>query len=337
MRAPQYIRTLLPLIMGLLVGGLGATLFRESMPGSEGSPEERANKLDVELKQANNRIAALEASKSEAQEPQGVLGRIAGNSRDAKDRRRTLADGARRIAEDIREGRPVSPDDIFRVSQPLMRDLAPLFDRIRVKAQQQEIERITGELARKYKLTPQGQEALKQWFVEESNKTAKQWSDMVARDGTRLEDVIRASREVRLDEGLDAFMPSLLSGDQLAAFQAERTAERMQRMQQEADTKVQRLNAIVGLDEAQKDQIFGIMVRGSREYDPAMIIDGALGPVGATPGGNPHEAMLSVLTPDQRAAYEAELSRRRAEAAKDMEAIGLTLPANWEMLEEGFR
>ncbi len=333
MPLPQSIRALLPLIIGLVVGGVGATLFRESMPGGEGSPEERANKLEVELKQANNRIAALEATNSQAPEPQGVLGRIAGS----KDRRRTLADGARQIAEDIREGRPVSPDDIFRASQPLMRDLAPLFDRIRVKAQQQEIERMTGELARKYNLTPEGQEALKQWFVEQSNKTAKQWSEMVARDGTRLEDIIRASHDVRFDEGLDDFMPSLLSGDQLAAFQAERLAERMQRVQHEADTKVQRLDAIVGLDEAQKDQVFGIMVRGSREYDPSMIIDGALGPVGPTPGGNPREAMLSVLSADQRAAYEAETARRRAEAAKDMAAVGLTLPPNWEFLDENFR
>jgi hypothetical protein len=78
------------------------------------------------------------------------------------------------------------------------------------------------------------------------------------------------------------------------------------------------------------------MVRGSREYDSSMIIDGALGPVGPTPGGDRREAMLSVLTPDQRAAYDAETQRRRAEATKDMEAIGLTLPASWEFLDEGF-
>src|SRR4030095_9470634 len=139
MAFPRSIRALVPLVIGLVVGGVGAILFRESMPGGEGSPEERANKLELELKEENHRIAALEATNSQ---PKGPLGRIAGS----KDRRRTLADGARQIAEDIREGRPVSPDDIFRASQPLMRDLAPLFDRIRVKAQQQEIERMAGEL-----------------------------------------------------------------------------------------------------------------------------------------------------------------------------------------------
>src|SRR5262245_16880500 len=125
MQLPRSVRAMVPLVIGLIVGGVGATLFRESMPGGEGSPEERANKLEAELKQATSRIAALEAPKP---------GEHASGSRaSSKDRRRTLADGARQIAEDIREGRPVSPDDIFRASQPLMRDLAPLFDRIRVK------------------------------------------------------------------------------------------------------------------------------------------------------------------------------------------------------------
>jgi hypothetical protein len=47
--------------------------------------------------------------------------------------------------------------------------------------------------------------------------------------------------------------------------------------------------------------------------------------------------MLSVLTPDQRTAYDAETARRRAQAAKDMAAVGLTLPPNWEFLDEDFR
>jgi hypothetical protein len=83
--------------------------------------------------------------------------------------------------------------------------------------------------------------------------------------------------------------------------------------------------------------VFGIMARSSPDYDSSITLNGALGPIGATPGGDPHEAMLTVLTPDQRVRYDAERQRRRTQAAKDMAAVGLTLPHNWEFLDENFR
>ena len=314
----QSIRPVLPLVIGLLVGGLGTSMFLQSMPGAAGSPEERANKLEVELQKAQNRIAAMEGP-------------------DARTRRRpgrSLADGARNIFDDIRDGKPVSPDDIFRASQPLLRDLSPLFDRLRLKQQQQMIDSMTGELARKYDLTPQQQESLKQWFGKKSQENAQRWKDLVASDSTRLEDLMRASRDARPDDGLDAFMAQTLSGDKLTDFQNNRMAERAQRVQQDADSRVARLDSIVKLDAAQRDQVFGIMARGSRDYDPAMRLEGVAGDIGATAaGGNRQQAMLTVLRPDQRAAYEAEQQRRREEAASNMEAIGLRLPPTWDMLD----
>jgi hypothetical protein len=316
-------------VIGLLVGAVGATLFLDSMPGHAGSPEERATKLEMSLKQAQNRIAALEANSSQERD-----GTASAWSRTRSDeRKRALADGARSIADDLRAGRPVNPEDIFRASKPLLRDLAPLFDRMRVKEQQQVIDRMTGEFARKYGLTPESKSALREWFEGKSNEQARRWNELVTRDSTTLEDVVRASQDVRLDEGLETFMQSFLPSDKLAAFKAERLAERAHRVEQQADAKVQQLDSIVGLDERQRDQVFGIMARNSRDYDPSMILEGARGEIGATPGGKPQDAMLAVLRPDQRATYEAERQRRREAAAKEAEAVGLTLPAGWEMLE----
>ena len=93
------------------------------------------------------------------------------------------------------------------------------------------------------------------------------------------------------------------------------------------------LDSIVGLDEAQRDQVFGIMARGSRDYDPRMKIEGAQGEIDAIPTGNRQAAVLGVLRPDQRATFEAERQRQREEASKDMEAMGLVLPPNWDPLE----
>jgi hypothetical protein len=332
MPLPQSLRSVVVLVVGLAVGGVGAVLFRDSLPGAEGSPEARLQALELELQRARNRIAELEGGDASDSERGGVLHRLTN-----RERRRTLRDGTRDLAEELRAGRRVTPDDVFRATQPLMRDLAPLFDRMRVREQQKRIDSMAGELARKYDLNPQQQAVLKQWFEEKAAKEANAWTQMIGREGTRLQDVMRAAQDVRPDEGLDAFMPSVLSGDKLTQFQNERLTARADRVEQQADMKVQRLNSIVELDQAQRDQVFAIVARNSKEYDPRMVLDGSTPQIGAAPTGNTNEAILSVLRADQRAAYEIEMQRRREEAEKDMAAIGLSLPSDWDMFGDEFR
>ena len=55
-------------------------------------------------------------------------------------------DGARGIAENLRDGKPVTPDDIFRAFQPFMRDVSPIFERMRAKEQQRQVDTKVGEL-----------------------------------------------------------------------------------------------------------------------------------------------------------------------------------------------
>ena len=199
------------------------------------------------------------------------------------------------------------------------------------------IESKTGELARKYNLTDSQQEALKGWFEQKAEDDAKAWSALMANESTTFEDMARASHDVRPDEGLDAFMATQLSGDKLTQFKTERMAERAERVQQDADRQVQRLDGIVKLDDEQRDQVFGIMARNSRDYDPAMQLEGIGGQIGTTPNGDRQQAMLSVLRPEQRQAYEEERVRRRQKAEEDLQAMGLSLPPNWDPIEdEGF-
>lgn len=317
MKTTSAWRQALPLVVGLAVGALGAALFRDSLPGAPGSPEERAKQLEVDLQRAERRIAALEAS---------------GGGR--KRSGRTVSDAARELAEDFREGRPVTPDDIFRAAQPLLRDLSPILDRMRVRDERRRIDSVCGELARKYDLSEAQQASLQKWFQQKSEAEAKRFSDLVAQDGTRLQDLIAASRDVRPDEGLDQFMGTILGGPKLEEFRSDRMTERAERVQQEADMRVQRLDSVVNLDDAQREQVFGLMARGSRDYDPAMKLEGVGGEIAPTPAGDRQAAMLSVLRPEQRAVWEAERQRRREEAAKDLEAVGMSLPPDWDLLDD---
>lgn len=315
----ETLRFLVPLFIGLAIGGVGVKLFSDSMPGAKGSIEERAALLEVRLKASENRVASLEGT-------------------DPKGRRRpgrTFKDGLRSIGEDLREGRAVSPDDVFRATQPIMRDLAPLFDRMRLRQEEKDIERRVGEYSRKYNLTSAQQESLKKWFSDKSKENADRYNDLVLQDGTRLQDVMKFTSESRADEGLDGFMEKTLTGEKLSSYKAERMTERSANVQRDADTRVERLNSIVTLDDSQRDQVFGIAARDSKDYDPAMGIEGAGGgAVGQTNGADAETAILSVLRPDQRNTYKAEETRRMDEARKDMESYGLTLPPDWDMLDD---
>lgn len=322
----QSLRSLIPLVIGLAVGGVGAVLFQESMPGAAGSPQEQVNKLETELKKAQNRIAEMEAPDAGSRNSHGLF--------DRKKNQATASDGLRSIAERVRSGQPVTPEDLFRASKPFMRDVSPLIDRMRVRAEKKVIESMSGELARKYNLTPQQQGALNIWFSNKSEEQAKKFTDLVNDDKARFVDVMRMSQDTRPDEGIDAFMETVLTGEKLATFKTERLNDRAQRVQHEADSRVQRLNSIVALSDAQRDQVFGIMARNSRDYDPAMALDGATGQINAAPTGDRNAAILGVLTPDQRVAYEAERNRRREETAKEMAEVGLAFPPEWDMIED---
>lgn len=318
MATTASLRPLLGLAVGLVVGGVGSVLFVQSMPPAEGSPQEQVAKLEVELKAATNRIKALEAADPRRRRP--------GSS---------FPDRARSIAERIRAGEQVTPEDLFRMTQPLLRDLAPLFDRIRVRDQNRRIDSLCGELARKYDLDEAQQETLRKWFERRAEEEAKRFSDLVAREGTSMQDVMRAARDIRPDDGLDEAMAGILSGDRLAAFKAGRLEERAARVQKEADMRLARLDGIVGLDETQRDQVFALMARNSRDYDPSMQFDGVdQSALSSLPAGNSRDAVLSVLRPDQRQAYEAHQRQRRAEAARELGEIGLALPPDWDSLDD---
>jgi hypothetical protein len=308
-------RPLLTLFVGLAVGIAGAILFSQSMPPKQGSAEERVAKLEFELKRANNQVAALEGA-----DPGG-----------SKRPGRTLGDTARGIAENIRDGKPVTPDDVFRATQPLIRDLAPLFDRIRVRELQRQSDAKAGEIARKYSLNPAQQESLKKWLDQNAADEAKRYTDLISQDGTRLEDLAKASNDIRVNDGLDNYMESTLQGEKLAEFKSTRMLEKVENVQREADMKVTRLDDIVGLDDTQRGQVFGVMARGAQDFDPAMQFEGLGTDTGALSSGkSKQEAILAVLRPEQRQAYEEERARKRIEAQKDMEAIGLTLPADFD-------
>lgn len=308
------------LIVGLAVGIAGALLFSDSLPPDEGSPEERLEVAQRQLFQSQLRVKQLEE--------------IAGVKADASPGR-TVMDAGRMIAEDVKAGRPVDMDDVFHAMKPMFRDLSPVFDRIRLKEQREHFDRIAGELGREYDLDERQQAALDEWMEQKAEENAERFNEIFTSETSTFADMILAGRDEHRKDGLDEFMEKTLDGETLEKFKEDRMLDRVVRVQEEADRNVTRLDKIVELDEAQKDQVFALMARGSRDFVPGMQFDGVGdGADGLVAGASREAAIIEVLRPEQRVKFEEHQANRKAEAEAEMAEIGLALPKNWDLYDE---
>jgi hypothetical protein len=306
------LRSILPLVIGTFVGALGAILLQDSLPPEEGSPEEKIAVLENDLKKARNDLRAWEDSS-----PRKRFGA-------------TTQDNVRSIAQAIKDGRQVSPDDVFNSFKPLMRDLSPLTERMRAIEIKRSAEARAGEYARKYGLTADQQKQLVDNLVFQNTEQMKQLQGMLESDHVGMREYMKAEREMDHELGLDETMTSMLQGEKRQAFITERYTEKAERVQREADGKVERIDNIVKLDDRQRNQMFLNMAQTSRHYDPQMQFEDlgeGVKPMGQ--GMSSEQAMMSVLRPDQKEVYEAHRQQRLQEAQQEAAAIGLTIPNDW--------
>ena len=251
------IRQSLGLVSGLAIGIIGAVLFQQSLPPAEGSVEQRLEEVEKELRIEQQKVKALEAD-----------GKVLRS-------RRTPRDEMRFIAERIKRGEDISLDDVFRVMKPALRDLAPLLDRIREVEQENRFDAISGEFARKYGLSEQMREDLRQWLIAKGEENTQEFMNVIHSETSGFVDFIRVNRFDEDDvEGLDTFMESRLEGESREEFMADRLEERITSVEAEADRRLQRLGDVVGgLEDDQVDDMFvGARARGSKKYQDGMEI-----------------------------------------------------------------
>jgi len=312
-------RAFIFLVSGLLIGGIGAGLFIRSLPPASGTEEEKVAELERELMRARSRVAVLENTEANA----------------AARLQRLAAAGQRSILQDLKEGRPVDLNDLFNTAKPFLHDFAPLMERMQRRERKRMIEHVLADLTKKYGLDASQQAALKESLQSEAEAEAGRLREVTGRADSTLEEYAKAMQDDRPLSGVDRVMENILSGEERVRYQADRMAERVNRVQYEADRGVERLDQMVALDDGQQDQVFALMARSSRDFDPGMQMEG-LGDDRAqlAPGQSRDEALLAVLRPDQRAAYEAQRSAQRQRANEEMAEIGLKLPDDWDLFND---
>ncbi len=234
------------------------------------------------------------------------------------------------------DGGELDLNDVFKESKPLLRRFAPILERMRREGQKGALDARVKDLAAKYKLNESQQAAVKRFLEDKADRDAALMQSVMLAKGTSLDQIMTAGQLAARsqNDGLDAFMTTVLTGDELKNYENTRLAERATSVTNEANHRMERLNAVVALDETQKDKIFGISARSHKDYDTGMKIDGVGSDNGAiAPGQSRDEAILAVLTPDQRQKYEADQTRRRDEATKRFRDLGIKPPANLDLFD----
>ena len=133
---------------------------------------------------------------------------------------------------------------------------------------------LSGELTRAYGLDDGQQEALNVWLDRQAEANGDRISRVLDDPESGFIDFSKVIDErndsLRYSQDLDDFMARTLDADTLATYQADRLAERVERVQNEAEGRVQRLDSLVDLDEEQKDQALAIMDNSSEYLDTSM-------------------------------------------------------------------
>ncbi|MEN8694101.1 MAG: hypothetical protein ACN4GG_04795 [Akkermansiaceae bacterium] len=303
------------LIVGVVIGVAGGLMFSKSLAPDQGSVEEALEIKERELAKANGRIRALIGD-------------------GARDRKRTVRDNMRDVMERIQRGEEVSFDDVFATMKPWMRDMEPLFERMRQLNEDDFADRMVGEWAGEYSLSSAEKEKLREWFKERSRKRAEAFRDVVRSDQSGFVDFIQATEyDWRDAEGAEELMEGMLDGEELEQFKEERLTKRYDSVQDESYRNLNRLDEIVDLDPDQHDQVFGLMMRSSEDYQQGMEFEGMEAGTTQMDRAARWEAIDGILRPDQREQLESYREEKKADAEREMAKAGLSLPKNWELLE----
>lgn len=290
---------ILPLVIGLAAGSLGGYLAGQNLGPKKDAPTESKTQiiqLQEQLKSSQAEIQKLTEAKVSSPA--------------------TPAEG---------ESKP-DINKLFNDAKPLLKQLTAGFEPQR----QEMLERMTEEQIKRMialaNLTPEQQAALKQHLLEFSEKEKAKWQAMLD-GGGNLADMMKMGRGgPNPQKTLDEWAATNLEGEQAKSYETGRLAEKAKAITDSANTQLERMNTSLNLDETQKDQMFHVLVRTDKDYDPSMQMEGVADPGGAAVPESRDEAIAAILNPEQNEKYQAQQKERSRREGGFFRALGLPGP-----------
>lgn len=201
-------------------------------------------------------------------------------------------------------------DKLFNDAKPLLKRLTAGFEPQR----QEMVERLAEQQIKRMmalaNLNPEQQAALKQHLLDFSEKEKGKWQAMLDGKGD-MEDMMKMGRgAANSQKMLDEWAKANLEGEQAKSYETGRLGEKAKSITDNANAQIDRMNKSLGLDETQKDEMFQILVRSDKDFDPSMQLEGVTGGSGVPNPLSRDEAIAAILNPEQKEKYQSQQQER---------------------------
>jgi Spy/CpxP family protein refolding chaperone len=281
---------LLLVVAGAALGG-GAIYLWQSGKGSVTAPPAVATADKGEVDAARKRIAELEQQVKSAE--------LAATPKvPAPTEEERAADPQAALATDMR--------GLLQDSRPLLNRLAPMFRQGMMRGIERQVEQLAAELG----LNDAQKEELRAKLTAMGDEEMKKFNDRLADPTMTPEKLFQeGGRGPFSPDGMNAMLKESLTPEQYEQYDKKQTAERVQRLERQANWQTDRLGQRLNLTEQQKDQVFGIMVKSS---DPNLEVETGTGAEAPSAANADRDAAIkAILTPEQRAIYEQDAAREQ--------------------------
>lgn len=288
------ISPLLTLLIGLLVGGGIVAIMPKSRPAGPSAPPAVATVDTRALDAANRRIADLQ-ERLRASE-------LANTPAPAPSPEQRAKDPAAAAAMDIK--------GLLQDSRPLLNRMAPMFQEGMNRGITQQVDRLASELG----LDAGQKEALRAKLTALGAEEMKKFTSRLNDPNMTPDKLFQPQASPFSPDVLNATLKETLTPDQFSQYEKKETADRVARLERQANSQVERLGSRLNLSEEQKDQVFGVMVKSS---DPSLQVETGTGAdAGVSAGSDRDTAIRAILTPEQLKTYDEDAKREQDRRAR---------------------
>ena len=299
-------KIILSLTAGLLLGGASvyAWLEMRDRAGADADFAAALQKKDQDLEK-------LKASLAEA--------------KSSADNLRQRFDAAGLDDDPVRENE-LDIQRLLNDARPLMKSLALMFGEQRKLMTEKWIRGMAEKLAQEMGLTEEQTADMIAHFLKLDEENFAKIKAMLDRKLTIL-DVFSVMKEMNPQKSMDDYVMTAMTDEQKKSWENRKLESKAQQLERTANWQLDRMSKSLNLDEAQKDQVFDILVKKSPQYDPALAVEGVNAGVELDTQKSQDEAIAEVLRPEQMEDWNKLQERQQNEKKRWSDALGGFDPA----------